>query len=594
MRFRRLLSGLGALCLVCAVAAGSPPTPVGQGQNGPLEVMVMGMGPTAPADTSGSVVDVVPQAATTLSNVPTSTWTYGCSATSAGMIFGYYDRMGYSNMYAGSTNGGVAPLTNLGQGIGATPIAGSTSIIATQNGHDGRTTKGHVDDYWISTSSPGPDPWEGNWAEHTWADCTADYMGTNQWKWDFIGGDGVKDFNSDGSTALFSYSGSAKLFDYIPAASAGLPQTALCHGLRLFAESRGYTVYHDGANYQNYTQKIDTLYAGGFSFADYKAEIDAGRPVMIQISNHSMVGMGYDDSGTNQTVYLHDTWDNNMHTMAWGGSYAGRDHQGMTVIRLNTPTAQVTGALGFGSVIVGAAVAAKNVNVAETGGLTRLDYAIGASPAGFTVSGAGSAHFLNAGQNQNYSVTLNTASAGNYSGPVTVSSTAVNPTTLGSATASGQVLDHSEASFNGAADLDTLTLDFGSYTRGDTATPLSFSLFNLVGTAGLTAGLDLDLIAAAGDNTVLTTDLATFVDLAAGSSGAYQAYLDTSLAGLYNATYTLSVSDEDLPGAVAGNSLVLTLTGEVLEPAAAVPEPSSILFAGLATMGLLTVRRRRR
>lgn len=258
-----------------------------------------------------------PMSAVMLSNVPTSSWTYGCSATSAGMMFGYYDRTGFANMYTGPCNGGVAPLTNLG---------GQCSIIATKNGFDGRSVKGHVDDYWISYQSTGPDPWEGNWTEHTWADCTADYMGTNQWKWDFIGGDGVKDFNTDGCTALFSYSGSSKLRDYIPAASCGLPQTALCHGLRLFAESRGYQVV------ENFTQKIHEVAPGGFTFADYMAEIDAGRPVMIQVAGHSMLGVGYDTVGN--IVYLHDTWGNYVAQMTWGGSYSGMDHRAVTVLNI--------------------------------------------------------------------------------------------------------------------------------------------------------------------------------------------------------------------------------------------------------------------
>ena len=96
------------------------------------------------------------------------------------MLFGYYDRNGYPYMYTGPANGGVAPLTDLGQGID-TPIAGACSIIATQKDFDGRSTRGHVDDYWISYNSPGPDPWvSNNWTEHTWGGCTADYLGTKQ------------------------------------------------------------------------------------------------------------------------------------------------------------------------------------------------------------------------------------------------------------------------------------------------------------------------------------------------------------------------------------------------------------------------------
>ena len=45
-----------------------------------------------------------------LSDVPAFDWSYGCSATSAAMLFGYYDRVGYSNMYTGPEGGGVCPL----------------------------------------------------------------------------------------------------------------------------------------------------------------------------------------------------------------------------------------------------------------------------------------------------------------------------------------------------------------------------------------------------------------------------------------------------------------------------------------------------
>jgi len=249
-------------------------------------------------------IDVFPQTAVMLGNVPTSSWTYGCSATSAGMMFGYYDRIGYIDMYDGEV---------------PDYMGNSHALIATSN---------HVTDYWISSGSEGPDPWEDNgWDEHPWEDCTADFMGTNQWKWDFIGSDEVKDFNKDGGTALFSYSSASKLYDYIPPESAGLPRTALSHGTRLFAESRGYTVL------ENYTQKIDAVYEGGFSFANYMSEIDSGYPVMIQITGHSMVGVGYDES--DETVYVHDTWGDYVGSMTWGEPYSGRAHLSMTVMHLD-------------------------------------------------------------------------------------------------------------------------------------------------------------------------------------------------------------------------------------------------------------------
>ncbi|MCY2987092.1 MAG: Ig-like domain-containing protein, partial [Planctomycetota bacterium] len=309
--------------------------PFAMSQDGQLiEMMSMNSGPTAPEDTGSSIApEPFSQSAFLLSNVPTSTWTYGCSATSAGMIFGYYDRTGYASMYTGPTNGGLAPLTNLGQGI-STPIAGSTSIIATMNGFDGRVTRGHVDDYWISTNSSGPDPFVINsWTEHAWSGSTADFLGTNQWKWDF-NLDGSKDFNVDGATTLFSYGSASKMYDYIPSANYGLPQTEMTHGLRLFAESRGYALNYDSgvAAYEVYTQKTDNIISGGFSFANFQTEVNAGYPVLVQVTGHSMVGFGY-DAATSE-IYLHDTWDNSNHTMTWGGAYSGMTLQAITAMHL--------------------------------------------------------------------------------------------------------------------------------------------------------------------------------------------------------------------------------------------------------------------
>jgi len=48
----------------------------------------------------------------TLPNVPAFDWSYGCSATAAAMMFGYYDNMGYPDIYTGPTNDGVMPMTN--------------------------------------------------------------------------------------------------------------------------------------------------------------------------------------------------------------------------------------------------------------------------------------------------------------------------------------------------------------------------------------------------------------------------------------------------------------------------------------------------
>ncbi|NPA24520.1 MAG: hypothetical protein GXO34_01670, partial [Deltaproteobacteria bacterium] len=309
-----------------------------------------------------------------LSEVPTSTWTYGCSATAAGMLFGYYDRIGYSNMYAGPANNGVAPLVDLGQGFNPdSPIAGSCSLIATMQGFDGRTVPGHVDDYWRALNENGPDPWSATGSEHSWGECTADFLGTNQWKWNFDSVAGIES-NNDGSTTYFYYGDGRKLYDPVPDPEQGRPATALCHGLRLFAESRGYQVV------ENYNQLIDARVAGGFSFAEYKNEIDNGRPVLVHVTGHTMIGVGYDDSGSARTVYLHDTWSNSLNSMPWGGSYDNRTFKAVTVFRL----APLRTAPGEYEVTLAEGEMVKDVNFGNHGpdqnGNVRLMFRCGSDP----------------------------------------------------------------------------------------------------------------------------------------------------------------------------------------------------------------------
>ena len=118
-----------------------------------------------------------------LTNVPAFDWSFGCSATSAAMMAGHYDNTIFPEMYTGPTNGGVMPMTNAIWG--SVTINGEVRkqcpLSATRNGVDGRTTLGHVDDYWHSYGSSN-DPYYGNWTQHTYDDCTSDYMGTNQYR----------------------------------------------------------------------------------------------------------------------------------------------------------------------------------------------------------------------------------------------------------------------------------------------------------------------------------------------------------------------------------------------------------------------------
>lgn len=254
----------------------------------------------------------------TISNVPALSWVFGCATTSAAMMFGYYDNIGYPEMYSGPANSGVFPMNN--------SIWGSTTIndeyralcplSATMVGLDGRTIKGHVDDYWVKYNSSASDPYIDAWPEHTHGDCTGDFMGTNQ----------SAKGNSDGSTTFYFYTDGTPLEDYYQADYIGKRDG--CHGLKLFSESRGTSVI---TNYSQYIIGYGGL-TSGFSYTDFKNEIDAGRPVLIHVEGHTMLGFGYNTIGS--IIYLHDTWDYDDHSMTWGGTYDGMQQFAVTVLQL--------------------------------------------------------------------------------------------------------------------------------------------------------------------------------------------------------------------------------------------------------------------
>jgi hypothetical protein len=253
--------------------------------------------------------------------VPAFNWVFGCSAVSGAMVAGYYDRSGFSNMYTGPTNGGVMPLDNSSWGTWSDghDTYPNCPLIASHNGVDGRATKGSIDDYWVQYGSSAQDPYiTGSWSQHTWGDAIGDYMKTSQSAFG----------NTDGSTSFYNWTSSASQLTCAQMEGYGINTLDGTYGRKLFYEARGYTVT------DCYSQKTDNTITGGFSFAQFKAEIDAGRPVMLNLEGHTIVGVGYDD--TSNTVIIHDTWDYNNHTFTWGpgASYAGMGLLSVSIVNI--------------------------------------------------------------------------------------------------------------------------------------------------------------------------------------------------------------------------------------------------------------------
>jgi len=266
-------------------------------------------------------------AGTNILTVPAFNWVFGCSAVSGAMIAGYYDRAGYPNMYTGPTNGGLMPLDNSSwptwsDGYATYP---NCPLIASKNGVDGRTSKGSIDDYWVRYGSSASDPYiTGAWTQHVWESAIGDYMKTSQSAYG----------NTDGSTSFYNYTDSALPLTCADMVTYSIADKDGTYGRKLFYETRGYTVT------DCYSQKTDNTIAGGFSFNQFKAEIDAGRPVMLNLEGHTVVGVGYDD--TLNTVYIHDTWDYSNHTMTWGGSYVGMELLSVSIVNFEPVQNAVT------------------------------------------------------------------------------------------------------------------------------------------------------------------------------------------------------------------------------------------------------------
>ncbi len=250
--------------------------------------------------------------------VPSFKSVFGCSAVCGAMIAGYYDRTGFPNMYAGPANGGVMPLNDISWPTWSDGFAtySNCPLVASQNGVDGRTTQGSIDDYWVSDGSADPDPYvTKGWPQHIWGTAIGDYMKTSQSEFG----------NRDGWTAFWNYTNSSSRLTCSEMAAYSLINDGTL-GRKQFYEARGYVVA------ACYNQRTDNQVAGGFSFAQFKAEIDAGRPVMLNLAGHTVVGVGYDDAM--RLAYIHDTWDYNNHTMYWGTSYAGMELQSVSIVNI--------------------------------------------------------------------------------------------------------------------------------------------------------------------------------------------------------------------------------------------------------------------
>jgi len=256
-------------------------------------------------------------------------WWYGCSPTSAGMMMCQYDRNGFDNLIPG----GLAEPNSYGGGGGLdyngdpTPDLLCNKAIASAE---------HIADFWVAYGQKNNDPLGSGRTLPGEFNCLADFMGTNQDMPD------PNNSNSDGGTTFFNFTDGSPIYtsdlEYY-----GIEHRSGMYGIYEYVNYAGYEVVDI---YNQYVDALGKTY--GFTLAQYMAEIDAGRPVLIHIEGHTMLGYGYHDDDPN-IIDVYDTWNpNGMNpgTMTWGGTYGGAPHRSVTVLVIPEPT--TLGLLGTG------------------------------------------------------------------------------------------------------------------------------------------------------------------------------------------------------------------------------------------------------
>lgn len=130
-------------------------------------------------------------------------------------------------------------------------------------------------------------------------------------------------------------------------------------------------------------------------------------------------------------------------------------------------------------------------------------------------------------------------------------------------TITAAALDHANASFDAASDLNSFSIDLGSVAQGDASPIGDVTIYNL-GTPGYTAPLALGLSSSSGDAAAFI--LPDFGASLVGGSAVFPIEIDTSTAGVFEATLNIAAADDpSLAGAVSNATLSLVISGEVTQ-----------------------------
>jgi len=219
--------------------------------------------------------------------------------------------------------------------------------------------------------------------------------------------------------------------------------------------------------------------------------------------------------------------------------------------------------LDFGSAIVGTNVLTSGSITLNKSGNDGTYYSVEALDDALSgAEGESNAFAMNGPDSDSVNVSLSydPQTADTYSGAIVVDNLDVTTQGgLGSGANDGNdlitlslnIVEHSNASFNGGADVNLLTVDLGEIPLAAPMTPIDVSLFNLASSAGasLTAKLDLISVAMTPQNSFLTISGSPFADLLADESSALSFAGTPQALGMDSTEFVLNLSDENILGA---------------------------------------------
>ena len=321
--------------------------------------------------------------------MPQAEYMYGCTPTAVAMILGYYDLYGYRGSNMSNIIDGEVELKSRGTDGNAYDMDAFDTVL-------GRATASEEYVYRFYSRGGVPTTPEQEWlftfeddgytVKTTEWNCIADYLGTGQfWRG-----------NGNLSTTI-SYGTLEDLYLYDHDVDCTDPDgvyswvihysnTTMLPGLDLYVQRCGYAL-----DYEITGSYVVDCAGGEFTFSDYMREIDSGRPVVISIQGHSMVGYGY-NAATQEIIF--DDCYNSDQRMVWGGTYdysgAERALQSITVIGFN-----LNGDMDL--TIVNTAGSSEKVILAGTpGALSTSDYCFEGTAVylTYTISNAGSEESL--------------------------------------------------------------------------------------------------------------------------------------------------------------------------------------------------------